>query len=264
MTAHDQHRENLVFYAVGALPAEEAELLKRHLGECRECREELRGLSDVAARIAMAVDFSAPPLRVREQLMARLQAEPFAASSEASKLNVVSVPWARRVWFWVPTFAASVLAMALGVLWNRDREIEIVNRQLMAKLEAAGLAIQQARELTNMLSASNAQHITLVATGEKPKPEAKTVYSLQQRSLVMLASNLKSLPAEKTYELWLLPLSGARPVPAGIFKPDAAGSATLVLAQFSRAVAAKGFAVTIEPALGSEVPTLPIVLSGSS
>ena len=80
---------------------------------------------------------------------------------------------------------------------------------------------------------------------------------------MLLAGNLNPLPAHKTYELWLLPANGAQPMPAGTFKPDARGSAALVLSQFGDGVAAKGFAVTIEDEPGSTVPTMPIVLSGA-
>jgi anti-sigma-K factor RskA len=81
---------------------------------------------------------------------------------------------------------------------------------------------------------------------------------------VLLAGNLNPLPPRKIYELWLLPASGKQPIPAGTFKPDAHGAATLVLSQFAGGVAAKGFAVTIENEPGSIVPTMPIILSGSA
>ena len=46
-------------------------------------------------------------------------------------------------------------------------------------------------------------------------------------SLIFLASNLPPVPSQKAYELWLIPISGA-PMPAGVFKPDTHGSATVV------------------------------------
>lgn len=261
MTAHDQYQENLLLHAVGALPSEESELLERHLAQCSACREELRALSDAAAQIAMAVDPAAPPALLREQLTARLQDEQILLATRSSRS--VTVSRSRPIWFWVPAFAAVILAVAFAVLWKRNSEILQMNRELATKLESSEATMQQARKLVSMLSASDAQRITLVATGTKPQPEAKAVYSLRQGSLVLLASNLNPLPSHKTYELWLLPTNGAPPVPAGTFKPDSRGSAALVLPQFAGAVPAKGFAVTIETEPGSTVPTMPIVLSGT-
>ncbi|MBE7181400.1 MAG: anti-sigma factor, partial [Terriglobus roseus] len=69
------------------------------------------------------------------------------------------------------------------------------------------------------------------------------------------------LPAGKVYELWLMPSDGSAPIPAGTFTPDASGNATLIASNFQK-VAAKGFAITAEPAGGSQTPTLPILLVG--
>jgi anti-sigma-K factor RskA len=62
--------------------------------------------------------------------------------------------------------------------------------------------------------------------------------------------------------LWLIPANGQAPIPAGLFRPDASGSASLVLPPLPKDVDAKAFGVTIEDARGATTPTLPIVLSG--
>jgi anti-sigma-K factor RskA len=82
--------------------------------------------------------------------------------------------------------------------------------------------------------------------------------------MILLATNLKPLPAGKAYELWVIPANGKAPVPAGLFHPDERGSATLVLPSLAPGIAAKAFGVTIENASGSPVPTSPIVLSGAT
>jgi anti-sigma-K factor RskA len=262
VTAHDQYRDDLSLYAVGALPREESESLDRHLAECAACREELRVLNEAAAQIAMAVDPAAPPARLRERLAASLRNEEIRPTTRDDRS--ASASRLRPGWFWAPAFAAAILAVAVAVLWIRNRAALQVNQELTAELESTKEAAREARSLIRMLSANDAQHITLVAAGTRPQPEAKAVYSLPQRSLVLLASNLSPLPPHKVYELWLLPASGAQPIPAGTFRPDAHGSATLVSAPFARAVPAKGFAVTVENEPGAATPTLPIVLSGTS
>ena len=50
-------------------------------------------------------------------------------------------------------------------------------------------------------------------------------------------------------------------MPAGLFKPDANGNASVVLPELPKNVAAKGFGVTVEADGGSPAPTLPIVLA---
>ena len=112
------------------------------------------------------------------------------------------------------------------------------------------------------MNASDAVRVTLVSTNAKPQPQGKAIYVPRTGALVFLASNFAPVPPTKAYELWLLPASGAPPIPAGVFKPDAQGSATVLLPPLPKDVEAKAFAVTIEPETGSTTPTMPIVLAG--
>jgi anti-sigma-K factor RskA len=70
------------------------------------------------------------------------------------------------------------------------------------------------------------------------------------------------LPAQKAYELWLIPTQGSA-IPAGVFKPDAHGSATVVNPPLPAGIEAKAFAITIENEAGSPTPTMPIVMMGA-
>jgi anti-sigma-K factor RskA len=95
------------------------------------------------------------------------------------------------------------------------------------------------------------------------KPEAHVAYDAQNGALVLMATNLDPLPPYKTYELWLLPVEpGAPPVPAGLFKPDSNSSASIVMPDLPKGLAAKGFGVTIEDDGGSKQATSAIVLAG--
>ena len=118
MTAHEQLRDELPLYAVGALSGEESERVKRHLAVCHECREDLLGLQEAAAQIAMAVERVAPTARLRGKLLARLE--------KTWRVNVRNLLRAPRIngrarrfgalgaWFWAPAFAAACLALCLG------------------------------------------------------------------------------------------------------------------------------------------------------
>ena len=93
------------------------------------------------------------------------------------------------------------------------------------------------------------------------QPAGRAVYLADRGSLIFQANNLARLPENKTYELWLIPANGSAPMPAGLFRPDAAGNASVVLPPLPKGVQAKTFAVTIEKLSGSDTPTAPLVLS---
>jgi anti-sigma-K factor RskA len=64
----------------------------------------------------------------------------------------------------------------------------------------------------------------------------------------------------KAYELWLV--SGDTPLPAAVFNTDAAGNALVEIDTISDAGPPKVFAVTVEPASGSKLPTSKIIMVG--
>lgn len=144
------------------------------------------------------------------------------------------------------------------------------NAEARAQLDAALTREQQnaarAAESQQVLSAladPTALHVTLTEPKQKKRPSGRGTYLASNGTLVFTGSNLSPLPANRVYELWLMPSDGSAPIPAGTFTPDASGNATLIASHFQK-VAAKGFAITAEAAGGSLTPTLPILLAGGA
>jgi anti-sigma-K factor RskA len=94
-------------------------------------------------------------------------------------------------------------------------------------------------------------------------PIGSVTYNADKGTLVFLASNLDPVRRFKTYELWLLPVDGSAPIPAGTFHPDDHGGGSIILPDMPKGIAAKAFVVTIEDTSGSSKPTPPIILAGS-
>jgi anti-sigma-K factor RskA len=251
MSVHEQFAEDLALYALGTLQGEERVSLEKHLVGCAGCRRELEQLRGDMALMALSTAGPVPPRRARQRLIEAVAREP--RRSEA--------PAKRRWWNLVPWVAAAALAAGLVALWlqNSDLQRRIAGLQDQSAQQLAEL--RRAREVVSTLTATDAMRVTLVAAKTPPQPQGKAIYVRERSSLIFLASNLLPLPAQKAYELWLIPTSGA-PIPAGVFKPDAHGSATVVNPPLPPGVQAKAFAITVEPEGGSSAPTLPVVMFG--
>jgi anti-sigma-K factor RskA len=166
---------------------------------------------------------------------------------------------------WVGWGVAAALAI-VATHFYQDREA--IRASLSAQAgQIAQLSADraQAREVVAALTDLSAQRATLTLTkaAAPPQPSGRATYLANRGTLIFLASHLDPLPAGKTYELWVIPASGAAPVPAGTFRPDARGNANVVTAKLDGVGAAKAFGITIEPSGGSSTPTMPIVLAGS-
>jgi anti-sigma-K factor RskA len=253
-----------------ALTPGEAAQVREHVLACAPCREGLARLEGDLALVAMSVEQQPLPAGARERFLSRIAADaaPSVQSSAEprSKAPVMPIDTPRRAarWtVWVPSLAAAALAVIAFGLQMRVQSLDEQVRQQEALLDQQRTANARAQAVLNLLSAPAAQHVMLTAAKTPPAPSAKAVYLASSGALLMQASNLQPVPQNKTYELWVIPTSGA-PIPAGIFRPDAAGNASVVLPDLPKGVQAKAFGVTIENAGGSTSPTLPIVLAGAA
>lgn len=252
MSVHQQFAEDLALYALGALEGEERAALEKHLEECSGCRREVQQLLGDMALLALSTSGPTPPGRARQRLLEAVAREPRAR------------PVSKRPAWWVPVpyFVMAALALAAVLFWRQTSTLRLRIAELEKQTSAQEAQLERAKEVLVTLIAPDAMHVTLVAAPAKPQPQGKAIYLRRRGSLIFLASNLAPLPPQKAYELWLIPASGA-PIPAGVFKPDAHGSATVVNPPLPAGVEAKTFAITVEPEAGSSVPTMPIVMLGA-
>jgi anti-sigma-K factor RskA len=253
MSVHEQFAEDLALHALGVLEGDERVALEKHLEGCASCRRELEQLRGDMALMALSTAGPTPPRRARQRLLGAVAREPRRVKTPAAYRN-----W----WTLVPWAAAVALALGLVALWVQNSDLQ--RRIAGLENESAKLLaeLQQAREVVSTLTATDAMRVTLVAAKTPPQPQGKAIYVRDRSSLIFLASNFQPLPPQKAYELWLIPANGA-PIPAGVFKPDAHGSATVINPPLPPGVQAKAFAITVEPESGSSAPTMPIVMIGA-
>jgi hypothetical protein len=266
---------DLSLYAMQALAPDEQAAVRAHLSGCEACRAELAAIMGDLALVAMSVDQHPLPEGARQRFLNRIGtdrigAEDIGAAPTAGN-KVVSIadhpsaqnPQPRRTTTWIPWTAVAALLLIAAGLGEKLHLANIELQRQAAQLASQAGINQRAREVLDVLTAPKAQHILLTAGSPRPAPTARAFYLASRGALVLEASNLAQIGAGKTYELWVIPANGTAPIPAGLFRPDTAGSASVVLPRIPEGVEAKAFGITIEPAGGSSAPTLPIVLAGA-
>jgi hypothetical protein len=270
--------EDLALYAMQALPAEEMAVIAAALRDNPQARQELARIQGDLALLALSADQQPAPAGSFDRLKARMRegeqtiAKDFATSTAASTpmamtdtaYEIAPISSSRRSkWVtFIPWAIAACLAIACSILGYRVSSMNDAldgESRLVSNLAAKASHAQQVLEVLN---APDAQRVTLTATKIPPVPTARAVYLADRGALMMEASNLQPAPAGKAYELWVIPASGAAPIPAGTFWPNSAGYASVVLPKIPSGVPAKAFGITIENAGGAATPTLPIILSG--
>ena len=91
---HEDRRDDLAAYALGALDTAEAIELERHLEGCERCQEHLRWLDPALGALSESVERVEPPRELRERLMTEVRADAgMRAAMEPSRITgVVSIP----------------------------------------------------------------------------------------------------------------------------------------------------------------------------
>jgi Anti-sigma-K factor rskA len=267
-------QEDLALYAMRSLPADEMVIVGAALRDNPQAQQELARIQDDLALLALSVDQHAAPAgsferlqqRMRETFQAGATSVPAGKAIEmtATQTEIATVPsTGRSKWAVITPWAiAAGLAIACSILGYRTASLNDALDGESALVSNLAAKASRAQQVLEVLNAPNAQRVTLAATKTPPAPTAHAVYLAERGALMMEANNLKPVPAGKTYELWVIPASGAAPVPAGTFTPNGEGYASVVLPTLPSGVPAKAFGITIENAGGSKTPTLPIVLSG--
>jgi anti-sigma-K factor RskA len=190
--------------------------------------------------------------------MAAIAKEPRLHNAEVGSRSPRPQWWAAFRWA-----AAVATIVVAAVVWQQNTKLKSNLAALEGLSEQQRVELQRARHIVDILTAQDAKRVDVIPVGLKaPPPEGKAIYSRQNSGLIFVASNLLPLPAQKAYELWIIPTQGA-PIPAGVFKPDAHGGAMVINPPIPTGVEAKAFAITIEPEQGSTTPTMPIVMVGA-
>ncbi len=274
--------DDLPLYAMQLLPPDEMEEMSLHLQYSAEARRVLSEIYGDLAMLAHTADMHSPPALARQRLMkhvarekkvvpahllpAQPAAEPVVFAPRS--LSLVEPPQksiAAKVLPWVGWALAAGLAVeAVNLYQQRDAYETVARLDHDALAKTRGNA-EIADTIMNTVKDPAAVHVVLTSTGQKAPPEGRASYDADKGSLIFLASNLEPLQPYKTYELWVIPADGVSPaIPAGTFKPDSKGYATVILPQLPKGVQAGSFGVTVEDSEGSNTPTLPIILKGTA
>ena len=238
---HDDYKEMIPARALSALDPPEERALNEHLESCSECRKELAGWQATAAALSLASEPVEPSPQVRERILSEVRKD-----LAAEVIPFRTAP-RRNIWSSFGSLGAiaavvllAALAIGLAVLWRQNQRLE------------------RDREFVELVNTPGARVSELKSVDAAQSATAKLAYDRNGRA-ILIASKLPSVPQGKAYQLWFI-VGNKPPMPGKTFVPDSGGNAVLNDEMPREAVDANVFAITVEPASGSNAPTSPIYL----
>lgn len=300
---HEEYKEMLELAALDALGGGDVRTLEAHISTCDECRAELAELRDAAAMLALYAEPVAPSAELTARVLNISRTTPtrWRRLSQPSRLGVAAAvvilvaPIVALIVLWNHdrTTRAELARLSsrneemraeLSRLAQRNDELQAElaraskhNDELQAELGRFPNRSNQKPETTNprepgappttsgappTVPENDSRVVEMTATNVAPRAHARLSYNRRTGVIELTVSDMPPLPVGKTYQLWLL--IGGSPVSAGTFNIWPGGRAMMHGQLAADALEASAFAVTLEPAGGSNKPTGPKYLMGSA
>src|ERR1700686_504725 len=268
-------QEQASAYALGALDADETKAFEMALRvdpELRALVHELRSVTEALAGTAPALE---PPAAVKARLLLEIE-DRRPSGPKTVQDRPVSGPAGRPASLWIPwAVAAAMAVLSLALLWQSTslrsqlaaqagRINELTASAELARAESANLrlAVAKLRESNRLASFRIALLDSLLAAA--PKAIAVSVWDNERPDGGFIVRNLKPLPSDQDYQLWIIDPKYPSPVDAGVFQVNAKGDVREDFRARLPIQTANQFAVTIERKGGAAVPNVKaMVLAGS-
>ena len=264
----DPRREDqAALHVLGALDEREAREFQSVLRQDPELQAYVARLSKVTGVIAGSVAHTAPPPRLREQILREIGGRP---APQAAPERPSSRP--QGFGFWLPWALAGGMAVVGGLVAGRyylqshnlqetvaRQTVQITElTQLAASLQTATnnlaqtvQALQETNRLANVrIAMLNSQIASL------PTAVGVTLWDDRKQEGVFVAENLQTLPPGRDYQLWVIDPQYGTPVSAGVFQVNAQGVGRIDFKPLKNIATATKFAVTQEPKGGQATPSL--------
>lgn len=226
---HDEMKDLYELYLLGVVESDEAEEIGSHFRRgCPVCIAGLRQALPVNAGLSSLSALVEPSPQLRARITAM----------------VAKRPAAQHQWLRYAGIAASVILFCLLVITLSQLRTE--------RSRLASIAFERDR-LENAIRFLTEQRTLLTRTATTPTGPSVRVFVAPRQGFVFVGSGLPPIQSDRTFELWLVPPSGA-PQPAGLFRGQQSSAVYVSRANvdLSRTAA---IAVSVEPAGGSAAPT---------
>ncbi len=232
---HPEMNELYELYVLGALEPELASEIESHLvDQCEYCGERLQEAAIVTAAMSGMAEQLEPPKHLRERVLASVRPRTQAKS-----------------WLYaVGGLAAACVLLLAYALWSIN-----TSRSLREQIAALTQERNQLRSAVEVLSRPDTR---MVQFGNQNAARGR-VFVSQNGGVVFAGSQLPQIAGDRTFQLWLIPTSGA-PRSAGIFRANADGGFVNVVPGPLDLTGIHAVAVSVEPSQGSPAPTTTPIL----
>lgn len=239
----------LELYIYGSLTEAEHEEVTRVLREYPEVRQEVEQIEEALMSLSGEV---APydPQVLLNSLKNKISHKPKRKIKTYRNFTAIA-GWAASV----------ILLIGLFMMYNSNRELnerlstlEIEQAQLETQIVEARENADKAEQLLEVLRSRNIEKVPLQGQDFAPNAYASAYWNKAQGVTYIDAQNLPAPPQGMVYQVWSLKLDPLTPVSIGLLEDFEENTNGIFIVENNNE--SEAFGITLEPAGGSNTPTL--------
>lgn len=257
----ERMEEQACFYVLGVMTPEEEQEFEVALKQSPELQVVVSSLRVTRDAVAGSVPEMEPSFELKQRILAQISPSTTRERSHVSG----SFSWI-NLWFsWGLTASLAIVCVTLllhqsrlkSQLSQQASRVETLN-QMAESLRSESNSLQ--RQMVTLRETNKLENVRIAMLNsllaDEPKAIAVSLWDNQQQKGVFVVQNLKPLPSDKDYQLWVLDPKYSTPVNAGVFQVDEQGRLRIDFKADKLIASADKFAVTMEPKGGLPTPTM--------
>ncbi|MBC3759407.1 anti-sigma factor [Hyunsoonleella sp. SJ7] len=244
----------LELYVAGSLSEKENEEVYNLMQQHPEILQEVLEIEAAVVKLT-----SATSQRTNAHILKQVKKE-LGLADEGTK--IITLTKHKYNWVTYTGWAASIL-LASGLLWTiyqnnqLQSDIQVAKTQqsfLETQIENSKNSLVEANALISVLRDDNISRIPLAGQGNFANTFAKVYWDKASNRIFLDAEGLPEPPAGMVYQVWSLTLNPLTPTSLGTID-DFITDANKIF-EIENKNASEAFGITLEPAGGSETPTM--------
>jgi anti-sigma-K factor RskA len=243
--------DDVALYALGTLPAADAQRVRDHIATCAECRAEYEALAPAAALVGVSAETqgdlkTCPSTLLKPRIMREIR-------KSAATSGDLRAPSRVPVW---PAYLVAAACFAIAIftsLYNVTLSSQL--RDAQNKLAAS---TTRSSQLASNLADERSTISEIMSTESKHYTGTDGEVVTHGGKLYVAMHDLPPAPKGKVYQAWTLAKGAKDMAPSVTFVPDSRGVAIVSLPVDARLT--NTVAVSVEPEGGSKAPTSKPVL----
>lgn len=249
--------EQASLYALGALSAAESREFENALRADTELRQLVANLRGASGALAGTAPSISPPPALKHKILNCVEPSekivPLPSRTEPMELRqpVVWLPWALAACLAVVCAALVSRQNTLRARLDEINQLAVTLQSATNNLQHAIIALEETNRIANLRIAMLDSKLA-----DQPKAVAVSLWDSKNQNGVFVVENLKPLPPNKDYQLWIIDPQYGTPVDAGVFQVDEKGNVRIQFKAKLPIKSADKFAVTEEAKGGSPTPHL--------